>query len=503
MKLDKDICFGGRYNKKIIRGIKINGHVIYPNSIYSNYNVYEIKVPFGGVTVYFDTTFRVDEPYAPYYDFGDGVENPIMGTETLLTMDYETGQSSYKNYPTYTYTKYGSYQLVTSESVHFVSSVDEYNPLRSVISLKYGLKDLSHMFVNQTNLTDFDLEQVDSLYNATDMSYMFFMCESLRNVDFHGYYLGNVTTMKYMLGSCNSLENADFSNCNLSSLTNVENMLSGCDSLDTVSFRNSDLSSLTTLSGFSNLPTVKVKTFDFFNCKLSGLTTLNNAFRLNDRLTTVNLSYADISNVESMDYMFGDSKTLTDIRFKNVNTSKVTSMWMAFAGCEAITSLDLSSWNTSNVTDMYAMFFNCKSLIDLDVSGWNTSKVTNMYGMFQDCSNLTALNLSSWRTNNVTKMYAMFYNCTNLQEVDIRNFDLSSLEGGYVLGMFENCNNLHTLRLDNCNNATINKIIGHSTFPDNEIMDSEGNKIIRRIYCKQENTSGLTIPKNWIFEYVN
>jgi surface protein len=146
---------------------------------------------------------------------------------------------------------------------------------------------------------------------------------------------------------------------------------------------------------------------------------------------------------------------------------------------------------------MYAMFFNCKSLADLNVSGWITSNVTNMYGMFQDCLNLTALNLSSWRTSNVTKMHAMFYNCANLQEVDIRNFDLSSLDADYVLGMFENCNNLHTLRLDNCNNATISQIITSSGFPTTAISG-----VTRTIYCKESEAAGLTPPRNWVFSYV-
>jgi hypothetical protein len=64
--------------------------------------------------------------------------------------------------------------------------------------------------------------------------------------------------------------------------------------------------------------------------------------------------------------------------------------------------------------------------------------------------------------------------------------------------MFSGCSKLHTLRLDNCSNDTINKIITSSGFP---IKTIEG--VTRKIYCKEENAAGLTAPTNWIFEYID
>jgi hypothetical protein len=64
--------------------------------------------------------------------------------------------------------------------------------------------------------------------------------------------------------------------------------------------------------------------------------------------------------------------------------------------------------------------------------------------------------------------------------------------------MFYDCNKLHKLRLDNCSNATINKIITSYGFPTNAITD-----VTRKIYCKKAEAAGLTAPKNWVFEFVD
>ena len=62
-----------------------------------------------------------------------------------------------------------------------------------------------------------------------------------------------------------------------------------------------------------------------------------------------------------------------------------------FNNCSKLTSLDLSSFNTSNVTSIGGMFSNCGKLTSLDVSNFDTSKVINNSNMFNDCNNLTNL----------------------------------------------------------------------------------------------------------------
>ena len=87
------------------------------------------------------------------------------------------------------------------------------------------------------------------------------------------------------------------------------------------------------------------------------------------------------------------------------------SMICYFAGFDKMTSIDLSALDTSEVTNMSEMFNSCLSLTSLDVSKFDTSKVTNMEGMFFECSSLTSLDVSKFDTSKVTNMSYMFYYC--------------------------------------------------------------------------------------------
>lgn len=115
---------------------------------------------------------------------------------------------------------------------------------------------------------------------------------------------------------------------------------------------------------------------------------------------------------------------------------KVTGMTDAsymFLGCEKLTSLDLSGFDTSEVTSMKGMFWGGVSLTSLDLSGFDTSKVTDMGSMFECCRNLTNLNLSSFDTSKVTDMASMFNDCAALKSLDLSSFDASNVKyAGYM-----------------------------------------------------------------------
>ena len=154
---------------------------------------------------------------------------------------------------------------------------------------------------------------------------------------------------------------------------------------------------------------------------------------------------------------------------------------------------DFLAIRTQNGTDMRYLFYSYQG-IDLDVSSWNTDNVTNMEYMFYNCYNLTSLDLSNFNTNNVININSMFDGCINLERLDLSNFIINSS----LYDMLVGCDKLQELRLDNCDNDTISKIINSYEFPTGTI---EG--VTRKIYCKEANAVGLTAPTNWIFEYVD
>ena len=125
---------------------------------------------------------------------------------------------------------------------------------------------------------------------------------------------------------------------------------------------------------------------------------------------------------ESMIHYFADFNKMTSIDLSALDTSEVTNMSAMFSYCSSLTSLDVSKFDTSQVTDMSSMFGGCSSLTSLDVSKFNTSEVTNMNSMFSFCDSLTSLDVSSFDTSQVTDMNSMFCNCPSWDVVDKTKF---------------------------------------------------------------------------------
>ena len=159
----------------------------------------------------------------------------------------------------------------------------------------------------------------------------------------------------------------------------------------------------------------------------------------------------------------------------------------------------LDTWNTSNVTTMKYMFAICYAK-DYNLGNWDFSKVTDTSSMFSH-SYAVNIDLSSWTVNPELAYYnmgQMFVGCDELETLDIRNLNITDCNSNpTITNAFSDCVKLHTLRLDNCPNDTINKIITSTGYPTGTI---EG--VTRKIYCKESEAAGLTAPENWVFEYV-
>ena len=112
---------------------------------------------------------------------------------------------------------------------------------------------------------------------------------------------------------------------------------------------------------------------------------------------------------------FQNCNRLTSIDFTNLNTSEVTDMSNMFNGCSSLTSLDLSHFDIGKVESMQGMFNGCSSLTDLDLSLLNTDKVTNMSNLFNGCSNLRSLCIGmDFKVGAETLTTGMFSGCDAL-----------------------------------------------------------------------------------------
>ena len=171
---------------------------------------------------------------------------------------------------------------------------------------------------------------------------------------------------------------------------------------------------------------------------------MSEMFQNCSKLTSLNVSNFDTSNVTNMRYMFYNCSSLTSLNVSNFNTSKVTDMKWMFSYCSSLTSLNVSNFNTSNVTNMSYMFYYCPKLTSLDLSNFYTSKVTSMTQMFYNCSSLTSLNLSNFNTSNVTNMPGMFQNCSKLTSLDLSSFDMSKVTD--TTSMLGDCSKLTEIK---------------------------------------------------------
>ena len=295
-------------------------------------------------------------------------------------------------------------------------------------------KDSSYLFCDFYKLESIEgLEYFDTS-NVTDMSYMFYLCESISRLDLSNFDTSNVTNMNSMFGECHNLIRLNVSNFDTSNATDMFDMFFGCSSLTELNLSTFDTSKVTDMAGMFSY-CLNLRKLNVSNFNTTKVTTMYGMFTNCISLTELDVSSFNTSNVINMEEMFYDCESLTELDVSNFDTSNVTIMRFMFTDCISLTGLDVSSFNTSNVINMEEMFSSCKSLTELDVSSFNTSNVENMAGMFADCERLTELNLSSFNTSNVVVMEAMFLNSSNLITIDFRNATFNSVTSySYMLG---------------------------------------------------------------------
>ena len=146
-----------------------------------------------------------------------------------------------------------------------------------------------------------ELKNLDTRY-VCNMSYMFFYCEKLKNLNVSHFNTTNVETMFAMFADCQSLKSLDLSNFNTSKVTNMSEMFRDCNSLTSLNLSNFNTSNVTDMSAM------------FRGCK---------------NLTSLDLSNFNISADANCMFMFGHDHyfgpgQVLDGRCKSLKTIKVT-----------------------------------------------------------------------------------------------------------------------------------------------------------------------------------
>ena len=218
------------------------------------------------------------------------------------------------------------------------------------------------------------------------------------------------------------------------------------------------------------------------------------AYKLFDnlsKLTTLDMSIFDTSNVTNMGLMFRSCSALTSLDVSNFDTSKVTGMSQMFHDCSALTSLDVRGFDTSKVTNMYYVFNNCSKLTSLDVRGFDTSNVTGMYSMFHDCSALTSLDVRGFDTSKVTKMGYMFQNCSALTSLDLSSFNMAKVTYSVDMLNFGTSNKIQTLKTPYNNSSAIAITTGSTLY--NVSTETVATGVLKNTTTSQTYATRLTL----------
>jgi len=100
-------------------------------------------------------------------------------------------------------------------------------------------------------------------------------------------------------------------------------------------------------------------------------------------------------------------------------------------------------------TNVGAVFQFCQNITELDLTEWDISSVNKMTNLCESCDKLEYIDISNWNTSKVRQFAYMFIDCTALRKID-GVIDLASCDSqqGFV-SMFSNCPNLSGVKLKN------------------------------------------------------
>lgn len=125
-----------------------------------------------------------------------------------------------------------------------------------------------------------------------------------------------------------------------------------------------------------------------------------------------------------------------------VDTIRPKSMAWWFNQFTACTSFDLGNVDTSDCVSFRRLFSTCTSCISITgLNRWNTGSVTDLSATFDGLVKLKTIpGISGWNTSIVNSFAATFYNLDSLEQLDLSNWDDSSLVPVFIEGIGDSDN---------------------------------------------------------------
>ena len=111
----------------------------------------------------------------------------------------------------------------------------------NILTYKFNKEGLYNIYITSNHL-------------ITNMSYMFFDCSSLKEINLSSFNTSQVTNMSYMFYSCSSLKEINLSSFNTNQVTDMSGMFSRCSSLKEINLSSFNTNQVTYMTGM------------FYNC---------------------------------------------------------------------------------------------------------------------------------------------------------------------------------------------------------------------------------------------
>ena len=222
--------------------------------------------------------------------------------------------------------------------------------------------------------------------SPSSTSYWFSGCSNLENI----YGLTNLNTsrvksMRGMFKDCVKLKQLDLRKFSTAKLTDMSSMFYGCESIESLGFgynwKTENVTDMNRL--FYGCKSLKDLSF-VYDFDTKNVTDMCAMFNNCQSLEYVDMSFNqefDTENVKDMSYMFDNCKKLKRIPALT-STKSVTSMNQMFYKCESLTELDFTNYDLSKVTNMDYLFYNCGSMTNLNLSTFMGEKLTRCTSMF-------------------------------------------------------------------------------------------------------------------------
>jgi len=190
-----------------------------------------------------------------------------------------------------------------------------------------------------------------------------------------------VTDMSYLFYHCTSLKELDLSSWNVSRVQN---------------FRG------TFCCGQNQVGNAEMRKLNISNWDVSSAIDMAYMFYGCGNLKELDVSRWNVSNVKNFRHTFADCFKLKQLDVSKWDTRSVITLDGIFNDCRSIKKIDVSNWNTSSCQEFDQLFDGCSSLKKINgIEKIDTSSGFSFEEMFFGCQNLKQLDLSSIDTRGV------------------------------------------------------------------------------------------------------